>query len=896
MIEDCQGIWARLSPSGRELASGDLAKIWRSVGPPAARDIGRVSNFRPATVRKSDAARAQKLLLQSFPRLREPLRLNLLVSLHTEFRTDLLARAYNALDVPHDDSELREEAHAQVLSSGDCVPPCLGLAQEAGLEAVWLCFATMALTCPEGWQEAVAAVADAIEALLPEPGTIQGEATSVPEEPGAGSLAQFPSFSPLDRVLIRTVVSTLNEVEGSPDFDELDDLVQELIELNDARHQSRFHRGFVDALMIRDCEQRGSADNQNRRSWYLVGYLLGRLRQHSVSDALALFDELDDRDCRDVLSPNNEAGAMLAPEVLPHLLQTKKLADAEVWIQAHAIPAWPKIFGTVMEWSDEELLTSGDATGACRVLQLFAEKLRSVPEDHSSVPPPTLVRALERRCAIALRIRGQQTEAAIHLGRLLDTCDDEQERSRLLAQQALVSLGIQKLESLRLPEDLSERRKFVELLVHHSGSFQEAGQGSRPSPLALYALALPVVAEPNSSTEARDIATAHLLSALEEMVNSAAPVWEKSGLQDAARFGLAVLGLRSDAPGSAESAAERLHQLLLEGVDAPSDLILDAVTDAILRDAPAASKTAELALRRLGHAAIAHLDLPGLCQVSAGFRSALAGLLDETADLRASELWVAWKAVLESAMSSRARDPELGARALDALEGLSAEPPRTDEFLAILQDATLVDPAWVRTEREEAKFQALLRADRIEDARAALRQLAHEVVSEGHTAEAQDLIERAVDLGALPEELRPLRARLESQEPPKPSSDTPAPSIPVTILFVGGNETQEKYRDRLVAELRDTAPNAIVDFELPGWGANWGRLLDHLDERVSRSDAVVIMRFVRTGLGRALRRMASKHGRPWIACSGHGFASLQRAIEEAVRVAVEAKRDGVDSA
>jgi hypothetical protein len=44
------------------------------------------------------------------------------------------------------------------------------------------------------------------------------------------------------------------------------------------------------------------------------------------------------------------------------------------------------------------------------------------------------------------------------------------------------------------------------------------------------------------------------------------------------------------------------------------------------------------------------------------------------------------------------------------------------------------------------------------------------------------------------------------------------------------------------------------------------------------------MTFVRTNLGRHVRRRCSEEGRPWVPCTGHGRESLRRAIETAVEI------------
>jgi hypothetical protein len=50
-------------------------------------------------------------------------------------------------------------------------------------------------------------------------------------------------------------------------------------------------------------------------------------------------------------------------------------------------------------------------------------------------------------------------------------------------------------------------------------------------------------------------------------------------------------------------------------------------------------------------------------------------------------------------------------------------------------------------------------------------------------------------------------------------------------------------------------------------------------------DALVLMHFVRTELGRALRRLASELGVPWIPCTGKGYDSMERALRAAIDLA-----------
>jgi hypothetical protein len=100
------------------------------------------------------------------------------------------------------------------------------------------------------------------------------------------------------------------------------------------------------------------------------------------------------------------------------------------------------------------------------------------------------------------------------------------------------------------------------------------------------------------------------------------------------------------------------------------------------------------------------------------------------------------------------------------------------------------------------------------------------------------------------------------------------------IVFVGGNETQERYDEYVRETIAAEWPNVHVDFFHTGWSANWGRELSNIVKSANSSDAVVIMRFVRTMLGRSLRSQITK---PWFPCTGHGRTSVLGTIERAIQ-------------
>ncbi len=103
----------------------------------------------------------------------------------------------------------------------------------------------------------------------------------------------------------------------------------------------------------------------------------------------------------------------------------------------------------------------------------------------------------------------------------------------------------------------------------------------------------------------------------------------------------------------------------------------------------------------------------------------------------------------------------------------------------------------------------------------------------------------------------------------------------VRILFVGGDERQALHDNRARKMLEASYPWIEVRFIHTGWSSNWGKCADQIARLIPSYDALVVMRFVPTKLGRAARKAAGKHRTPWHACTGRGPESIVNSIVSA---------------
>jgi hypothetical protein len=169
---------------------------------------------------------------------------------------------------------------------------------------------------------------------------------------------------------------------------------------------------------------------------------------------------------------------------------------------------------------------------------------------------------------------------------------------------------------------------------------------------------------------------------------------------------------------------------------------------------------------------------------------------------------------------------------------------------------------------------------------------AHALAASGHRGEAEAVLRvlywRAANNGGAVEGVQrdEITALLPSIEPHTPHEPDSPPLRPVRLVFVGGNEVQARQVPEIERTLEQHHDGTVqVKWIHPKWDSNWVPHADRVASRLQDCDAIVVMKFVRTNLGERLRSLSSAAGVPWVACTGHGRASMVSAIHEAVGVA-----------
>jgi hypothetical protein len=751
-----------------------------------------------------------------------------------------------------------------------------------------------------------------------------------------------PGLSALDRLLLRTRAATLAEAQGAPDAPELEALVDEVMSLSAERPRSAYHVGLLASSgnTMAPAVPTGSAAHA---AWYHAGRLAGwaqrqqwgeitRFYTDEPSAAAALFRQGEGLDAwagawllAGLLAADVPA---LAADVLRHCPAVASLAARETLLDA------------------ADALLRGDRPAETSVildvLAALPPLTMSLPatEGTDDAPVAAYAARLRRAQAECLQAQGLFGAARARLEAALGEAAGA-ERARLLGALGLVAGEFAQLGELRLPEAEMDAAPWQRRLEAGAPYFRQAlaADLASPSTSGEAFSAPPSIGGPGgpsappSLTQSGATATASLglgaLDWLSERPALARPHFEaalgallaqpaghqRRGVLPQAQFYLGACllldldtvahdraldllrqamaaGFRASAPtwqrlldlvALDASLADPLFALFRQQVDAPGDappLPADLVQAFLARCAPR-SDAARRALAR----ECAHHDLP------------------------AERRWELLRRLLRA--QRQAGDPDGAGTTLDTLEGLAlalgdnsaAWQQRWYDFLA---DPANYEPEWSWEDVLWSRVRTLEQLNRDDEAFWLLdtpfSRLLADATPEALAA-AEDLLAHARALAvspearaALPEMAARLRARQEAaRQEGALDDDGLAAQLRggrvLRVLFVGGNETQARHENSLRAALeqRDetSGGRVVLEFRNPGFNSNWDKTLEAVRGYRGRVDALVLMPFVRTQLGRALRRLASEFDIPWVPCTGKGYDSMERALRLAILLAAQ---------
>lgn len=485
---------------------------------------------------------------------------------------------------------------------------------------------------------------------------------------------------------------------------------------------------------------------------------------------------------------------------------------------------------------------------------------------------PVVWADVRRRRAHCLRAADDLEGArALLLSLLADPTDAN--RPAVLVDLGLMDAGHRRLGELHLPADDGDRRRLAGSLAAGDQRFREAAEfKERTRSHGMYVIGFRQLLAQEYAK-----ARANLEVALADF-GQRPEVYSGGDLLARARLHLG-LALCLSVPSAAEM--RRGTRLLTEAVEAgmviPSYLIGDLF---LALETTAPDLAAELAERL--HAVLGAQVLDAAADTMAARRSrVIASALVDRARSPVRSLTARTADWLRALPALLAQDRlEEAEAALDALEVGAMAGVLVEQVQAVLADEREYGPAW--TVDEAAWSRARLAEGRGEysEAAAFLEQVFHRALARGDALAADDAREVLEHVAEFGDACGGTCARLGEQfgrrfaEPPA-LRITPEPGGIIHVLVVGGNEVQARFDQGLKAELNHTHPQIHVEFLHTGWDSNWAPHLEDFERRQPDFQAVVISRYMRTMLGRRIRRICRL---PWRGCGGTGPTAFKTSI------------------
>lgn len=677
-------------------------------------------------------------------------------------------------------------------------------------------------------------------------------------------------FTALDKLLISNVVASVHGQHGAPSVQEMAQAVEEFVELNVARANSLFHRGFLFGLTGIETPLSQAGQNEARRQAELFGRLIGYLRREAHSDALGEALTIPDRTAALLADPNQGehlisplvlAALSHSPDKVPWLVETRNLPFAGV----------VDTFQAVHEHGRRLLID--DRPEEAR--EVFGALCRWAP---LTTHPEAFAADLSRRLSACHRATGDFLLADEVLDGLGDPSNLPENVSALIAaERGLIAAGVDHFTNLRFPTDDDQAFTLTSSLKRGRDHFEQA--------LAI---------------DPRQMHAAFCLGLL---------AWCDRQLANAATFldMAATVMSRDPLLASTRLAADaRLHQalaLLTDGQIGHDVQVRDAITDALnagLRPSSAQLVEALTALATLESAEFPTVVLG----VAAHVPDAVVPVVGELAAIAARGSNEAIKAAVVVAgvgsVNYRGRLDLLVAAADGAL--LTGDTATFDDIVEAVDELLgkalerNLDLAWADVLGEHEAIRTALGSAEADMARIEMYRRCGELVSASSLVEALfyraqagqlaaydpcDLLDRLSELGADAQHVATLRSLVTDVFSP----DADRTNL-VEVVFVGGDSRQAPYVAAIEKAIRRRVGDRVtVHWIHSGWETNWAKYADRAEALFPRAGAVVLMSFMRTNLGRRLRRTAGEAGLQWRTCTGHGRKSLEDAIFAAIAIA-----------
>ena len=718
----------------------------------------------------------------------------------------------------------------------------------------------------------------------------EGETSDTSQEPD-----RQEKFTTLDRLLILAAVDARQEVAGAEPEDAIDDAVGELMQLSGRRHRSYFHAGFRDALFDRPLGEEIPAENDARLRWYWNGAIQGLARTKSWELIVRVYD--DKPPVKELGNGRDAPSRQGARHIVTALEHQERWFEIPVFLQPRGVTL--ELFRLILNRA-AYLLRNGVSASHVQPLLEILDQSRPLLRRTEGLPRNFhLFLAADRCAARCLQQLGEFDAARRRLKEAVRSADSRPGHTAALETDlGLVEGAFRSLTDVQLPHESSELDSFANRLRGSKRRFESAHGNEVHGPSRYCLGVLELIAGDHEAAD-RHFGRARGLLQQEPARFSPdaypAEFFARLGLYE----GIAKL-LAAATDDRLVHAADLLTDNLKEGARIPRYFVEKVCEH--LDIAP--GKSSEPVLLALLAEADDHLldTLVGGTKKPALLRLLATKLLTRAKKpTRAREKEAAdYRAALECQLA--AGEEENAEATLDRLEELALEGTGVTEFLGLLETEDGGRLPWSREEADVGSARVRANRGRYEEAASGLTHLFHRYAGEAASGNREALEEAAGILGTirgygLPQDwCHDLKLRYDAicseQQPLVPSHDarSVAPK-PVAVLVVGGNEIQARDAERVEQKVKQDDPGISLDFVHSGWTSNWNKHLEDVKRKLDAGcDALVILRFMRTQLGRKVRAECGQRGIQWRSSWSGGQGGLIRAVHRAAEAGRQTAR------
>lgn len=681
----------------------------------------------------------------------------------------------------------------------------------------------------------------------------------------------------LDEVLIKCVVNTAQEIEGSLSEDNLFDLVDEIIRLNSERHSSYFHKGFFEAVFDKKYDFSFKSQNLSRKAWYLTGIILGLLRKGdnkriievcSVNkDTLRAICESDSHDV---------CFRKIAPHLFDIYIERNMVAEAINLIQTRLPLMSPAFVSHALETAADYIRESKTAE-AMLLLNVLKKNLPDIVRAYGELPDSFNLR-FKRKQGQALQLSGDFPLAKVILGSLVSEKGllDMRAKADILSDLGLIEGGFKSISQVRFA-DSNAKEAFKAGLERGRSYYEQAINSWDGAANASYCMG---ILEYLSGKH--DEAAAHLERALIGMLREE-EAYADAGILDVTRFALAAAIFESLDESRFKYAEENLRRSLEGNIRFPRHVCERLIEPTFNYDTSLTAAIGEYILHHYGSNALGMLIIPQVLGKSEEIERAVYEFCDGDA-APSGEKWRYAEALLKAYLYVGA--PDKAADMLDKLESIAMHHGNfREKFLTLLENQRNYEPAWDEESARHAKVSVLEVAGKLEEAAYLLTQDFYHLCSheedEFSISQAETIIECINGYGIGDDIVDPLRKRMDGVRKTCVLTGNISYDRPFSFLFIGGDERQERQDADIVKAISEKFGHLRVDFYHTNWKSSWGKQIERIKSMIPQYHAVIIMRFVRTELGRRLRKLCGEHGIIWFPCTGHGSQFIENSIAKA---------------